>query len=203
MVRASQPPPRAVYAATAEALAARVVRALNGAHHAFRLAEELAADEVAGLAAVRVLGPDALAPHTVGRSSLTAEDTEVVAAAFKAFPRTEPAEDPSSGPSVPALRDWATAGLLRCLGADHTMPDEPGDSVWDDWPGAHQEWLRCSGLLAALAPLAIPGLDSRAHEEARRRPLDISRGVTRAMLRRDPSPRPGWCAGWSALARAR
>ena len=108
-----------------------------------------------------------------------------MAAAFTAFPRTELAGDLSFGPSVPALRDWATAGLLARLGAEHTMLDEPNDSVWDEWPGAHQDWLRFSGFLAALAPLATPGLDSPAHQQARRRPLDISRGVTRAVLRGD------------------
>jgi len=185
MDRASQPPPRAAYAAAAEALAERVVCALKGAHDGFRLAEQLPADEVTGLAAVRVLGPDALAPYTVGRSSITAEDTEVVTAAFTAFPHTEPAEGPCSGPSVPALRDWATAGLLYRLGADHNMLEELNDSVWDEWPGAHQDWLRFSGFLAALAPLATPGLNSPAHQQARRRPLDISRGVTRAVLRGD------------------
>jgi hypothetical protein len=40
-------------------------------------------------------------------------------------------------------------------------------------------------MLAQLSPLAVPGLDSVLHADVRRYRLDIARGVTRAMLRRD------------------
>jgi hypothetical protein len=42
-----------------------------------------------------------------------------------------------------------------------------------------------AGVLAQLSPLAIPGLDGPVHADARRHRLDVARGVTRAMLRRD------------------
>lgn len=40
-------------------------------------------------------------------------------------------------------------------------------------------------VLGQLAPLAFPGLDSPLHADARRHRLDLARGVTRAVLRRD------------------
>jgi hypothetical protein len=191
MSRVSQPP-RAGYAAAAEALAERVVRALGGADDAFRLAEQLGAtDETAGLAAVRVLGPDALAPYIVGASRFTAEDADVVAAAFAAFPAHDPepiiaASERTAAPSVPALRDWATARLLHRLGvgpdAGHSAP---ADAVWAGWSEPGLAWPAWAGRLTQLAPLATPGLDSPVHEQTRRRSLDTARGVTRAVLRRD------------------
>ena len=187
MNRVSQPP-RAVYAAAAEALAERVVRALAGADDAFRLADQLAADdETAGLAAVRVLGPDALAPYTVGGSTMTAEDAEVVAAAFAAFPG-QPAEPltASSGPSVLTLRDWATGRLLHRLGADPVAGHSTSeDAAWAGWNGTVPPWPAWAALVTQLAPLSSPGLESPLHEQARRRVLDTARGVTRAVLRRD------------------
>jgi hypothetical protein len=188
-------PPRAVYAAAAEALAERVVRALGGADDAFRLAEQLRVDdtddELAGLAAVRALGPDALAPYIVGASRFTAADADVVAAAFAAFPADEPepiivASERTAAPSVSALHDWATARLLHRLGvgpdADHSAP---ADAVWAGWTDLGLAWPAWAGLLTQLAPLTTPGLDSPVHEQARRRSLDTAQGVTRAVLRRD------------------
>jgi hypothetical protein len=195
MNRVSQPP-RAVYAAAAEVLAERVVRALNGADDAFRLVDQLGADdEMAGLAAVRVLGPDALAPYIVGVSRFTVEDADVVAAAFAAFPVHEsepntasPAEAPA--PSVPALRDWATGRLLHRLGVDPDADHGAGrhtsqETLWAGCAGAEPGWVAWTGLLTQLAALASPGLDSPVHVQARRRSLDTARGVTRAVLRRD------------------
>lgn len=187
MNRVSQPP-RAVYAAAVEALAERVVRALDGMDDSFRLAEQLPADdELAGLAAVRVLGPDALAPYTVGDAMVTPEDAELVAAAFAAFPAdgSEPGGT-AAGLSVSAARDWATGDLLRRLGAGPPLPASDA-APWAGWVDGHAElgWTAWTGLLAQLAPLVSPGLDSPIHDRVRRRPLDTARGVTRAVLRRD------------------
>jgi hypothetical protein len=138
---------------------------------------------------MRVLGPDVLAPYTVGGSRFTAEDGEALAAAFAAFP-TDPAPVLATEPSVPVMRDWATARLLHGLSTGQAVDpvadqDLPGDAVWVGWTGRDRPWPEWGGFLTQLAPLACPGLDSPIHDQARRRSLDTARGLTRAVLRRD------------------
>ena len=185
------PPLCAVYAAAVQALAERVAGALAGADEAFRLGEQLDVEnEMAGFAAVRVLGPDALAPYTVGASRFTPEDSAVVVAAFGAFPSYQRAAIAAAGEdrarqSSAAVRDWATARLLHRLragpGAAAIVPDS---AAWAGWADGGLAWPAWAGLMTQLAPLATPFLDSPAHEQARRRPLDLARGVTRAVRRR-------------------
>jgi hypothetical protein len=54
-------------------------------------------------------------------------------------------------------------------------------------------------VLAALAPLALPGLGDPFKVSVRRRSHDVARGVVRAMLRRD-HPTAARLARWLALA---
>lgn len=183
--------PRAVYAAAVETLAGSVVRALIGADGAFRLANQFLpadspADRRARLAAVRVLGPDALTPFVLTGHWFDPDDAEVVAASIRTFPTPEP--DPGSGDDdrtipVRQLRDWATGQVMTRLGAPGFAHPYPAWAVAG--VGRDQGWVAWSGMLAQLSPLAAPGLDCPIHADARRYRLDVARGVTRAMLRRD------------------
>jgi hypothetical protein len=167
--------PRAEYAAAVERLAASVVRALGSAHDAFRLRDQLPGPEgMAGLAAVRILGPDALAPFVLGGHRFSAEDSEVAAASLRVFPVAAPVP-------VRALRDWATGQVLTRLGARGFARPYPREAG----VGRDSGWLRWASVLAQLSPLALPGVDSPVHAQVRRYPQDVARGVTRAMLRRD------------------
>lgn len=191
-------PPRAVFATAVETLADSVVRALTGADGAFRLADQLPPDSsptdfTATVAAVRVLGPDALAPFLLARHRFGPDDAEVVETSIRMFPSREP--DPEAvGPDmdvdnadstvlVRALRDWATGEVLTRLGAPGSARPYPALAG----AGVHRGrgWLVWTGALAQLSPLAAPGLDGCIHADARRYRLDVARGVTRAMLRRD------------------
>jgi hypothetical protein len=181
-------PPRAVYVAAVEALAGRVIGALTGADDTFWLAEQFSsADVTVGLAAVRVLGADALAPFVVAGHRFEPNDAEVVAASIRMFPTLSQISDlDESTVPVRALRDWATGQALARLG----VTDLPGlTGPYPRWPGAEgvpgRGWLAWSGVLAQLSPLAFPGLDGPIHAQVRQHRLDVARGTTRALLRRD------------------
>jgi hypothetical protein len=187
-------PPRAVYSTAVETLAGCVVRALAGVDDAFGLTDQLLpesspADCQVGLAAVRVLGCDALAPFLVAGHQFSPGDAEVVANSIRTFPLPEPdpgaRHDDDAGHTmvVRLLRDWATGEVLTRLG-------EPG--LTNPYPagagagfGRERGWVAWAGMLAQLSPLALPDLDSALHADVRRYRLDVARGVTRAMLRRD------------------
>jgi len=177
-----------VYTAAVERLAASVVRALRGADDTFRLCDQiLPLEESAGLAAVRVLGPDALAPFVSGGHRFSADDAEVVVASMRAFPvpEAQPGSTPDGHPggemAVRALREWATGEVLTRLGVPGFARSCPrGTDV-----GRDSGWLPWVVVLAQLSPLAFPGLDSPVHAQVRRYRRDVARGVTRAMLRRD------------------
>jgi hypothetical protein len=182
-------PLRAVYATAVETLAECVVRALTGAGDAFRLADQLPAeggpaDRRAGVAAVRVLGPDALAPFLLAGHRFGPGDAEVVATSIQMFPVPELDLDAPDGDNtvlVRALRDWATGEVLTRLGVSGSARPYPAGAGL----GRDRGWVVRAGVLAQLSPLAAPGLDGNLHADARRYRLDVARGVTRAMLRRD------------------
>jgi hypothetical protein len=180
-------PPRAVYAAAVEALSGCVLRALSGADGAFRLTEQLPVGEpTAGLAAVRVLGADVLAPYVIGGHRFGVEDAEVIDSSMSLFPLSDGG---CAGPvghdllPVRRLRDWATTAVLARL-RDKPMPACPVVSDAAD-VASDAGWLAWSAALAQLAPLVSAGLDSPVHTRARERVVDTARGVTRSILRRD------------------
>ena len=167
-------PPRAVYAAAVETLAGGIVRALEGAGDTFRLADQLGGlgDWTAGLAAVRVLGPDALLPFTLGPHRFGPDDAEVIAASLRAFPAPEPQVNADHGVlPVRALRDWATGQVLTRLGVTDfrldppTLPHAAVDSTWTVWaggsPGSRRsrrpDWTPRSTLGRAPAGWTLPG----------------------------------------------
>lgn len=178
-------PPRAVFAAAVKTLADSVVCALTGADDAFSLAGQVPSDNpIAGLAAVRILGPDALAPFTVAGHVFSPSDADVITTSIATFPDSGPDTGSDDGRvAARQARDWAISQLLELLGVGEGLvaPPPPG-ALGGDQSG----WLQWSSMLTRLSPLAFAGLDSPLHEQARQRRLDTARGVTRSILRQDP-----------------
>lgn len=110
-----------VYAASAADLALCALDALRGVEGTALVAAhvERADDPKAALAAIRVVGADAFAPHLLGDAVLHPEDAAAVSQSFAVFP--PPVSTPGPPPSGPvepwiaAWRDWATAALVARL----------------------------------------------------------------------------------------
>ncbi|MGW4895774.1 hypothetical protein ACWEQL_26465 [Kitasatospora sp. NPDC004240] len=193
------------YAAAVERVAGRTLDALRGVGGTGALADDPApgSSRKPLLAAVRVLGPDLLAPRLLAGREPDGPTALLLAEAREAFPAPAhpapayppPLEPPTLGPAVlepavlepPAVeaadsaaqvaawQDWATGHLLG-----HPVP--PPEPVPGPRPYAWQEW---SVRMARLSALALPGLDGPVHRTARAHTLDLSRGAVRSMLRRD------------------
>ncbi|MFD8237148.1 hypothetical protein ACFV20_35380 [Streptomyces sp. NPDC059696] len=161
-------------------LASSVVSALRGGDHA-RAAVTGPVDLEEGglaLAAVRVLGADALLPAVLLRTPPDPDELAVFRKSVESYP---PRAD-----AAPTVRwsHWAMARTLRRLdppsAAGVTAAAEPGT----DWlDGA--SWQNLTHQLAVLAPLALPGEDSAVARVAQARPVDVARGFVRAVRRRD------------------
>ncbi|GAA2252561.1 hypothetical protein GCM10010145_20390 [Streptomyces ruber] len=137
------------------------------------------------LAAVRVLGADALLPHVLLRTPPDAGELALFKKAMAAYP-------PGSG-AAPTLL-WSHWGMSRALrgidaaaarsaaGPSAGAGDAQPDAGWLDGV----TWQVLTHQLAVLAPLAVPGSeDSAVARAARRRPVDVARGFVRAVRRRD------------------
>lgn len=186
---------RADYAHAVDALAARVLEALWVGQDAGLLVEHVrqTGDVIAALAAVRVLGADALAAHLLKQIPLTPPECELLAESLRLFPLTTITRDAHTS-VITAWRDWALARVAaRCHG-DLPAVAVPRDTVAGD-PAAWRDW---SATMAQLSVLAVPGLDSPVHELARHNPLALARGATRAVLRRD-HPTAAALGRWLAL----
>jgi hypothetical protein len=202
--------PRAAYASAVESLANRVLGALRGAGDAAVVAAQVedAPDPKAALAAVRVLGPDVFAPALLAGGTFEPADARAVADSFRIFP-----PDPGAAPDA-AWRDWTTVRLLARFGdpLGASPGGAPEDTLGVSEPAAFEEetdpdgpdgpvpsWRARSLRLAGLHPLALPDVDGPVHEAALRRLRDLSRGTSRAMLRRD-YPTAARLARWLAWA---
>ncbi|MDG9702783.1 hypothetical protein [Streptomyces sp. DH37] len=200
--------PRAAYASAVESLANRVLGALRGAEDAAVVAAQVedAPDPKAALAAVRVLGPDVFAPALLAGRAFGPADARAVADSFRIFP-----PDPGAAPDA-AWRDWTTVRLLARFGdapedtlgvpepaafEEAAEPDGPNST--DGTDGPVPSWRTRSLRMAGLHPLALPDVDGPVHEAALRRLRDLSRGTSRAMLRRD-YPTAARLARWLAWA---
>ncbi|MGW7267406.1 hypothetical protein [Streptomyces sp. NPDC054842] len=164
-------------------LASDVVSALRGGDP-FRVSGKVAAREASeangdpALAAVRVLGADALLPVVLRRAPADHEDLLVFDLAVRAFP------PPADASPTSVWSHWAMRRTLMRL-----------DASFDGSPGDHAEpgvtwledasWQFLTRQLAVLAPLAVPGGDCGVLRAARRRPVDVARGFVRAVRRRD------------------
>ncbi|MDG9719888.1 hypothetical protein [Streptomyces sp. DH24] len=156
-------------------LASDVVSALRSGDHA-RVSGTTTNGDAGGLglAALRVLGADALLPEVLLRRPPDPRLVTAFRTAVEAFP---PAAD--AAPTV-VWSHWAMARTLRRLG-DPVAGDAEPDASWLD--GC--TWQNLTHQLAVLAPLALPGEDSAVARAARARPVDVARGFVRAVRRRD------------------
>jgi len=170
------------FAAASDALAACVLGALDGTGGAVQLARYVddASDTLAALAAVRVLGADTFSPHLLLEGPLPAQDAAVVAKAFDAFPASGASEE-----AVVARRDHATAVLFARLSGEDTLRVAEPAPVDDAGPAGPAGWAGWCVRMAQLAPLATLVLDGPVHEAARDGALQLCRGVSRSILRRD------------------
>jgi hypothetical protein len=195
--------PHEEFAAAVERMAARALTVLGTAGGAV---DGPAADSAtalvtsrADLAAARILGADLFAPYLLAQVPLESghEEVRAMAEAFRVFP-PEALRTATAGGTI-AWRDWAAAELLRRSGESTraAAAPPPGGAPAAD-PGRWSEW---SQRMAQLSPLALPGLDSRVHESARRGGVSLGRGVVRAMLRRDYRT-AARIARWLALGQA-
>jgi hypothetical protein len=173
--------------AAVDALADGIARAVCGAGDAFRLSDQIVvmADQAMGLAAVRVLGADALAPFVVSGRTIPVDDVAVVRAAVEAFPA--PARQDRADARVWGLRDWALGEVVVRLGNTALAS---GGLAQDNFGNgencaSEQPWPKWSAELSRLSTLALPGLDGPVHDQVRRRQRDTLRGVVRAMMRTD------------------
>ncbi|NGO07139.1 hypothetical protein G5C60_05625 [Streptomyces sp. HC44] len=161
-------------------LASEVVSALRSGDP-FRVVGIGAGREGTGdltLAAVRVLGADALLPSVLLRMPPDPDDLAVFRKAVQAYP-------PPTGASPASVwSHWAMARTLRRL--DASLDGVPGDGAE---PGAawldSATWQFLTHQLAVLAPLALPADDCAVARVAMGRPVDVARGFVRAVRRRD------------------
>lgn len=127
------------------------------------------------VAAVRVLGADALAPTTLrgAQPVVTTASVERACALYEPAPGSTPVTVWSHWGLCDALHRTTATGIA-------TPADGQPDAQWlDPLP-----WQRLSHHLAQLASLALPA-PTALHEAAARRPVDLARGFVRAVRRRD------------------
>ncbi|WP_228973116.1 hypothetical protein [Streptomyces sp. DH12] len=177
-------------------LASQVVSALRGGDHPAVFAGTAAAatsDEDLLLAAVRVLGPDALLPGALGLRPPHPDDLALFEKAVIAFP---PAPDAS------LTSRWTHWGMTRALRGQSTaavvpQDDEP-DTGWVDtlpWQALTHQLALLAGLAVPLpaapsspavssASASAPTAESALVRAAGRRTVDIARGFVRAVRRR-------------------
>ncbi|MDG9727719.1 MULTISPECIES: hypothetical protein [unclassified Streptomyces] len=163
-------------------LASDVVSALRSGDHVRAggtLAESGAGEGVA-VAAVRVLGADALLPTALMGVPPEPGRLTVFKDAVAAHP---PRAD--AAPTV-VWSHWAMVRALRRLEEPltHPLDDDPVAEPGADWLD-EAGWQFLTHQLAVLAPLALPGEECAVARAARRRPVDVARGFVRAVRRRD------------------
>ncbi|GGZ29175.1 hypothetical protein GCM10010387_23120 [Streptomyces inusitatus] len=204
--------PSAEYGAAVESLAGRVLLAVSGGEESPDLAAHLrkALDTKAALAAVRVLGPDVFAPALLASVPSSPTDREVVAEALRVFP-SAPGDPPEvawldrATLALLARPDNGTIGTIGTVVAVDSAADGASESSSESASGGaepapeERHWRPWAQGMARLSPLALPGVRGEAAEQASRRVLDLYRGLTRSMLRRD-YPTTARLARWGALA---
>lgn len=170
-----------------DVLADGITCALAGDGDFVRLRDVLGgvADQAMGLAAVRVLGADVLAPFVFTGRPITVDDVAVLQAAVDVFPAPS-RRDPADA-QVWRLKDWALREVVARLGMAEL--DGPGLAAGDSGGGREQvgelPWPMWAAELVRLSTLALPGLAGPVHDQVRRRREDTLRGVVRALMRTD------------------
>ncbi|WP_433544297.1 hypothetical protein ACQPZG_03710 (plasmid) [Streptomyces sp. CA-294286] len=145
------------------------------------------------LAAVRVVGADAVLPSVLRRAPAEADDLALFGRAVHVY---QPAADASP---VSVWSHWAMKQTLRRLDAPPGGAPSGGGSFGggavpaaaDSEAEPQAAWLAdvpwqvLSHQLALLAPLAVPDAECAVADVARDRPVDLARGFVRAVRRRD------------------
>ncbi|MGX6604157.1 hypothetical protein ACWKSP_18780 [Micromonosporaceae bacterium Da 78-11] len=182
-------PARAGYADAVDALAVHLREALDGVPGKGSLTRFVAtaADRNAALAAIRILGADALAVHRFAGLPPTAAESDLIVEAIELFPRR--AEPPYQ--IYLQWQDWAFAEAAGHTGGPPCPAEVPALVDWASW----SRWL------APLSALALPGLRSPLHEAAAERVLAVAGGATKAVVRRDYAT-AGALGRWLAMLRA-
>ncbi|MFG2141432.1 hypothetical protein [Streptomyces sp. NPDC048650] len=156
-----------------------VALALRGEGDPYALSRILRQGDAVSLAALRVLGADALAPYALDhRAPPGGDDETVVREALAAYP---PGADASE------VSVWSYRGLVE---ASHSyLPG--GTEPWPAPPPAGADWVttdpwpQLAHRASQLAALALPGLASGLAEDLMTRTDDLARGFVRAVRRRD------------------
>lgn len=133
-------------------------------------------DIEARVAALRVLGADALTPFVLSGHVLADEDVGLVCAAMRAHRSPGDADHAR----LWGLRDWAVTSVLLRL-RQQPLPEVPALPAG----GTALPWKAWCVELMRLSSLALPEVHSPVRAEVARRGLDLARGLARAMLRRD------------------
>ncbi|WP_157163016.1 hypothetical protein [Actinoalloteichus spitiensis] len=180
----ADPPPRLSYTTAVDALAASVVRAFRGADDTYRISDHvgLLPDRRAELAALRVLGVDALTPFLVRNRPVLADDLAVFDEVVTVFPSDSTRVTTSV---VRRLRHWFLEEVLTELtgaGKGTAYPRSADELA----PNDGTPWQPWSVFMAQVSTMALPGWVTPVHLAASRRTEDLARGAARALLRGDP-----------------
>jgi len=139
-------------------------------------------DSATRLAALRVLGADALTPFVLADRSFDQSDAEAFRQAVLRYPA--PATERVGPVDAWRMRDWALGQVLGDLGTPLAeLPTDLEPQV--DSTGDSEPWTTWSAGLLAVSSLALPGLDSAPRRQTAKRRLDLSRGMSRSIMRRD------------------
>lgn len=191
-------------------VASGVALALDGEGGSYALSALLAQDDRVALAAIRVLGADALAPYALGGAGTGGgPDAQLVRRALAAYP---PGADASE------VSRWSYHGLAEATraflpdagtaGSGGTEPAGGGANPGDGQPDADRlpydsgggrgpdagaaagwlltdPWTRLSHRASQLAALSLPGLAPALAAGLAARTEDLARGFVRAVRRRD------------------
>ncbi|HET6860701.1 MAG TPA: hypothetical protein VFH94_26840 [Streptomyces sp.] len=168
-------------------LASEVVAALQGGDHRSALppADSQGHDERLTLAALRILGADALLPAALSPGRPVDE------AALAVMDRSLIAHTPTGAASAAARwSHWAMDRAVRTSRSPttthththtHTHNAPEPDTQW-----LHgTTWQTLTHQLAVLSALAVPGAACGVSRLAASRPVDVARGFVRAVRRRD------------------
>lgn len=157
-----------------------VALALQGEGDPYALSRIVRQGDALALAAIRVLGADALAPYALDHPAGPGgeDDQAVVRQVLTAYPPGVDASDVSV---------WSYRGLVEAShnflpGGVDRLPQVPqAEAAWvteDPWP-------KLSHRASQLAALALPGLAPGLADGLAARTDDLARGFVRAVRRRD------------------
>lgn len=156
-----------------------VALALRGEGDPYAVSRILRQGDAASLAALRVLGADALAPYALDHRVCPGGDDEmVVRQALTAYP---PGTD-ASEVSVWSYRGLVEASHSYLSGGAEPWPQPPQAAA--GWVTA-DPWPKLAHRVSQLAALALPGLAPGLADDLATRTDDLARGFVRAVRRRD------------------